>query len=257
MQTVQLLKMSENHLAENKSGQAKEQLNLKAQIQVLKDELNLVENQTEQFEAKLRSILIDLIIEEQELSDLYRQMRKAKKEKRLEQKKRGKNYKEPKGIKLISKENITDSKGDKKELKRLYREAMLQVHPDKFSMQEDKMDLASDVTSKLIQIYKEGNLRDLQVYHSHIFSGNALLQDGDIDLSHTVVIQEDLYLKQKKEELEDKLYYAKNRQTYKVLLEYENPMLFADELKAYYTDRLLKLRKRTRKVVLKMLTRSN
>jgi len=242
--------MTEKYLPENKSNKVNEQVNLKAQIQVLKDELQTIEQETEVFEAKLRAIIIDMIIEEQELSDLYRRMQKAKKEKRLEQKKRGKNYIEPQGIKRISKtsEASPQLKEEEKEKKRLYREAMLHVHPDKFSMQEDKMDLASDVTSKLIQIYKEGNLKDLQVYHNHIFSGNTLLQDGDIDKSHTVVTQEDSYLKQEKEELEDKLYHAKNRQTYKVLTEYENPMLFAEELKIYYTDRLFKLRKRTRKV---------
>jgi hypothetical protein len=241
--------MSENHLAENKSGQAKEQHNLKAQIQVLKDELNLVENQTEQFEAKLRSILIDLIIEEQELSDLYRQMRKAKKEKRLEQKRRGKNYKEPKGLKLISKENITasNSKEDKKELKRLYREAMLQVHPDKFSMNEEKLDLSTEITSKLIEIYRSGNLKELQLFHAHIFSGNALQQTHDSTPNAENSLSDDLYLKQKKEDLEHKLTAAKSRATYIVLRNYQNPMHFADELKNYYEDRLFKLRKRTRK----------
>tara|TARA_R110001583_G_scaffold48896_2_gene153004 strand:+ start:6309 stop:7043 length:735 start_codon:yes stop_codon:yes gene_type:complete len=241
--------MSENQLAKNKSSQPKEQLNLKAQIEVLKDELKLVENETEQFEAKLRSILIDLIIEEQELSDLYRRMQKVKKEKRLEQKKRGKNYKEPKGLKLISEENkpASNSKEDKKELKRLYRDAMLQVHPDKFSMNEDKLDLATEITSKLIEIYRSGNLKELQLFHAHIFSGNPLQQELNTSPNAVSSLSEDSYLKHQKEELEQKLAVAKSRPTYIVLKDYQNPMHFAEELKDYYEDRLFKLRKRTRK----------
>ncbi|MCZ4695436.1 hypothetical protein DWB61_10920 [Ancylomarina euxinus] len=233
----------------NTKNSIQEQLSLKAQIQALKGELQAIEHETSVFEASLRAILIDMIIEEQELSDLYRRMQKAKKQKRLEQKKRGKNYIDPIGIKSIPKQKIvaTESKEVEKEKKRLYREAMLHVHPDKFSMNEDKVDLATEVTSKLIEIYKTGNLRELELFHAHIFSGNALLQTEDADRAHSGSAIEDSYLKQEKEALEQQLILAKNRQTYRVLKDYENPMHFAEELRLYYTDRLFKLRKRTRK----------
>ncbi|RXQ92155.1 hypothetical protein EO244_11435 [Ancylomarina salipaludis] len=226
-----------------------EQARLKAEIQALSEELMRVEQETLAFEAKLRAILIDLIIEEQELSDLYRRMQKAKKEKRLEQKKRGKNYKEPQGLKTIPKQKLETSQSIEieKEKKRLYREAMLHVHPDKFSTNDDQIDLATEITGKLIDIYKSGSLRELQAFHSHIFSGNALLQTSKINSKVTNSAIEDHYLQLEKEALEKKLAQAKNRQTYRVLKDYENPMLFAEELKAYYTDRLFKLRKRTRK----------
>jgi hypothetical protein len=241
--------MMEGYLPESKSNNVNEQVNIKAKIQALKDELQTIEQETEVFEAKLRAILIDMIIEEQELSDLYRQMQKAKREKHLKQKKRGKNYIEPKGIKRISKptEVSPQSKVEEKEKKRLYREAMLHVHPDKFSMVENKIDIATEVTSKLIEIYKMGNLRELQLFHAHIFSGNALLQTEDTHREHSGSSIKDKYLKQEKEALEQQLLQAKNRQTYRVLKDYENPMLFAEELKVYYADRLFKLRKRTRK----------
>lgn len=240
--------MSKQNLPNTKNP-IQEQLSLKAQILALNDELNAIEQETSVFEASLRAILIDMIIEEQELSDLYRQIQKAKKQKRLEQKKKGKNYKEPKGIKLVSKQNepSTKSKEENKELKRLYREAMLHVHPDKFSMEENKIDIATEVTSKLIEIYKTGNLRELQLFHAHVFSGNALLETEDTHRVHSGSSIEDGYLKQEKEALEQQLIRAKNRQTYRVLKDYENPMLFAEELKAYYADRLFKLKKRTRK----------
>lgn len=124
---------------------------------------------------------------------------------------------------------------------------MLHVHPDKFSMNEDKIDLATEVTGKLIQIYRSGSLKELQLFYAHIFSGNALLQIEDTHKFQSGSIIEDNYLKQKKKALEKQLILAKNRQTYRVLKDYEDPMLFAEELKAYYTDRLFKLRKRTRK----------
>lgn len=240
--------MSQEYLP-NRKNTIQEQLSLKAQIQALNEELRLIEQETQAFEAKLRTILVDMIIEEQELSDLYRRMQKAKKEKRLEQKKRGKNYKEPKGIRQISQKDnpAPSSKEEIKELKRLYREAMLHVHPDKFSMNEDKIDLATEITSKLIEIYNSENLEELQLFHSHIFSGNALQQPLDSIPKVLNSLPEELYLVRQKEKLEQKLAQAKNRPTYRVLKDYKHPMHFAEELKAYYSDRLFKLRKRTRK----------
>lgn len=240
--------MSQQKLPNTKNS-IQEQLLFKAQIQALNDELNTIEQETQAFEAKLRAILIDMIIEEQELSDLYKRIQKAKKQKRLKQKKRGKNYKEPEPalIKTKSEPASPESKEIDKEKKRLYREAMLHVHPDKFSTNEDKINLATEVTSKLIEIYKTGNLKELQLFHTHIFSGNALLQTEDIHKAHSGSSIEDSYLKQEKETLEQQLIRAKNRQIYRVLKDYENPMLFAEELKAFYADRLFKLRKRTRK----------
>lgn len=239
--------MSKQNLP-NAKNSLQEQLSLKAQIQALKDDLQTIEQETSVFEAKLRAILIDLIIEEQELSDLYRRMQKAKKQKRLEQKKRGKNYKEPVGIKRISKSSEPNptSKEEQKEKKRLYREAMLHVHPDKFSMNEDKVDLATEVTSKLIEIYNSGSLNELQLFHAHIFSGNAIDVAG-IGSNPSSRVSDDIYLIRERENLEQQLIQAKNRPTYIVLKTYQNPMLFAEELKHYYEDRLFKLRKRTRK----------
>jgi ribosome-associated protein len=47
-------------------------------------------------------------------------------------------------------------------------------------------------------------------------------------------------------ETEEKLGLAKNRQTYQVLTTYADPMTFVGELKAYYQDKINKLRRRTR-----------
>jgi hypothetical protein len=226
----------------------RETLFLKEQIEALREELELIEQKTYAFETLVRSRLADELIEEQELRILYKKRQQAKKEKRREQKKRGKNYKEPIGIKRIikAKEN-TSNPEEQKEKKRLYREAMLHVHPDKFSMEEEKIDLATEVTSKLIEIYNAGNLQELQRYYAHIFSGNALNLQIDVEPMGTKAIPQDLYLKKEKEQLEELLLAAKNKHTYKVLTEYPDPLVFVDELRIYYADKIAKLRKRTRK----------
>ncbi|HLT51791.1 MAG TPA: hypothetical protein VKZ93_07525, partial [Arenibacter sp.] len=54
------------------------------------------------------------------------------------------------------------------------------------------------------------------------------------------------YLRLEWKRLRKELEFAKNKHTYKVLTTYEDPMLFLEELRSYYKDRILKLKKRTR-----------
>ena len=105
-----------------------ERSTLQHELESLKAQLMEVEQATEAFEATLRTALIEELILEQELTALYKEQKKAKKEKRLEQKKRGKNYKEPKRVVPQSRPSkATSSPEDIKALKKLYREAMLHV----------------------------------------------------------------------------------------------------------------------------------
>lgn len=229
------------------NAQEQEQLLLKAKINLLQQELNDIEQKTNAFEAILRSHLTNELIEEQELTVLYKKVQLAKKEKRFAQKRKGKNFKDLEGLKVIAKNNVyATSEDDQKEKKRLYREAMLFVHPDKFSMHSEKIDLATEVTTKLIEIYQIGNLAELQIFHSHIFSGNAMMHfsvNSEINATDTP----DSYLQNELQKLEKQLLAAKTKHTYKVLTEYENPLTFIGELKEYYCDRIFKLKKRTRK----------
>ena len=218
---------------------------LKEEIKILEHELQIISHKLESFEGILRSNLTDQIIEEQELTALYKKLKKEKKAQRLKQKKRGKNYFEPIGLEPIPKKKVAVNKDDEKEKKRLYREALLHVHPDKFSLNSDKIELATDVSSKLIEIYQTGNLLELQDYHAHIFSGNAL--DIESTIKPTISSQDDVYLKKQIQKLKQQIIDLKNKHTYIVLTEYKEPLDFLEELKTYYADRLLKLRKRTRK----------
>jgi len=215
---------------------------LQAKIKALTIELDAVTNRIEAFESVLRAALIDLLIEEQELTVLYKQQKKLKKEKRLEQKKRGKNYIEPTGLVLANSPKSKEENLDqKKERKRLYRKAMMQVHPDRFAIRPDDTEDGTEITAKLIETYQNGDLRALQEIHAYIVSGagsNIPHQDH--------IISGDAYLLREIERLEEAIIVAKNKYTYSVLTTYSDPNSFLGELKLYYEDRIAKLRKRTR-----------
>ena len=224
-----------------------EQEALQAQLESLSQELEAILLKTGNFENILRTHLENALIEEQELTVMYKQQKAAKKEKRLHQKKRGKNYRKIDGLQAVAiKKTPTSNPEEQQEKKRLYREAMLHVHPDKFSMQADKLDLATTITTKLIAIYSTGDLETLRAFHAHIFQGNDLLTDHIVPQKE-IMLPKNNYLLLEIQKMAMRLEEAKNKHTYKVLMEYEDPMTFLEELKAYYEDRLLKLRKRTRK----------
>lgn len=221
-----------------------QQLLLKLRLEQLQKELDEIEFKTHEFEATLRAHLTNEIVEEQELTVLYKQQKAAKKEKRLAQQKNRKGKAQSTDLSPITKltDNV-DLEVETKLRKKLYREAMLQVHPDKFSMQEDKQDLASEMTVRLIELYSTGSIEDLQAYHQHIFSGHTIEVK---DKKKLLENQEDNYWQDQIKRMENLIEAAKARHTYVVLSTYDNPMRFLQELQDYYEDRLFKLRKRTR-----------
>ena len=85
--------MTNEHVSRANNSES-EQFFLKTKLKVLQAELNSIEQKIIAFETILRSHLENEIIEEQELNVLYKNLQKAKKEKRIAQKKRGKNKKE-------------------------------------------------------------------------------------------------------------------------------------------------------------------
>lgn len=212
---------------------------LKSAIVNIKVKISQIEKVLHPFEQQLRNAIADLLVLERELTVLYKQQKKAKKEKRLAQKRRGKNYKEVTSVTVITSKETELEKESLREKKRLYKEAMLQVHPDTFSLSDEAK--ATEATAKLIEVYKTGSLEELQAYCSYILSGNI-----ETITSKSKSVNSTLYLQKELEELQKKLFKLKTSYTYKVLNEYENPMDFSDELKAYYNDRIFKLKKRTR-----------
>jgi regulator of replication initiation timing len=219
---------------------------LQAEIDAFRQRIENTKSTILAFEAKLRAALAEELILELELSTLYKEQKKAKKEKRLEQKKRGKNYQEPKGLIKSTPSKKTDkSPVDALALKKLYREAMLLIHPDKFNMQEDKQELAHEATTQLIQLYRQGDLDALQTYVSHILNGNLL--EGNVSLNLIPKDTDPLeYLKHECQKLQAELSSLQNQYTYRVWTTYDDPYTFVEELRAYYLDRIKKLKKRTR-----------
>ncbi len=232
---------------ENNNFEEEQQL-LKNRIILLKQELTEIQQKTTAFEIILRSHLENEIIEEQELSVLYKKLQKAKKSKRLAQKKKGKNFLNTPGIVPLKKEKeSTKFVEEQKEKKRLYREAMLLSHPDLYQTNNDSIEQATEITSKLIEIYQSGSLEKLQQIHAHICSGNAFLKLNKPEVKAGLKIN-DVYLKKELEELEIQLGMAKKRQTFIVLMTYKEPLTFIVELKEFYADRIFKLKKRTRNI---------
>ncbi len=238
--------MGKNSVLLSKSNQ--DHSELESEIRRLRSELEEVESKTRAFEGVLRSHLEDLLIEERELFGLYKQQKQAKKVKRLDQKKRGKNYVESVGLvsKRSKKTSSHENEPNERERKRLYREAMIHVHPDKYSLIHEKLDLATELTIQLIEIYRAGNLADMQAYHAHLFSQTTLTEMMPSSASLIKIGVPDDYLIKQKHQLEQQLAVAKEKHTYHVLTHYEDPLTFAEELKTHYTDRILKLRRRTR-----------
>lgn len=229
-------------------GEQKSHSPLNEEIRQLKHELAQLKSRVDAFEALLRSGLTSEIIEVQELTVLYKAQKNAKKQKRLEQKRKGKHFVEPVGLKRQKPSKMPDlSTEELQEKKRLYREAMLHVHPDKYAMNDDKIDLATELTTQLVAIYQHEDLDTLKAFHAHLFSHVELpLEDALKSGKVTLSASPNAYLMQEKEQLEQAIHTLKNKHTYYVLSSYEDPMTFVDELKEYYQDRIRKLRRRTR-----------
>lgn len=229
------------------SGNIKE---LEEEIKALEKELNLLETEVNTFEARIRSALSSEIEQINKLTALYKQLKQAKKQKRLLQKQKGKNYKPTQSIVPTQKNAAHDLQNpdDAQHLKKLYKEAVMQVHPDKFDESDaDTKERAHDLTAALIGVYKSGDLERLIALHEHIMSGNAL---SHVPFDTTSVVDGEAmeaYLRSKRDDLVDTLQKLKDSYLYEVLHSYVNPLHFIDELRSQFAHRISQLQKRTRK----------
>lgn len=225
---------------------------LELDVSHLETALSALEHRLNSFEALLRSKLQHEIIRIGELTALYKQHKQAKKAKRLEQKKRGKNYQEPKDIKQITVKStgFTPLSTDQlQQLKKLYKEAIVQVHPDKFAQEgADKARRATDLTMQLNALYQQEDLEELSQFHQHILSGNAM---SHVSFQPASVLNTDamiLFLMKKKKALEENISQLEQSTSFEVLSTYENPASFVDELREQFQHRIRQLEKRTRKI---------
>jgi hypothetical protein len=224
---------------------------LEQEIASLDLELQNIDSRIRSLESQIHSRYSNEIQSIRKLALLYKSQKRAKKEKRLEQKKRGKNYREPTGLTKIT--SVTTDTGKpvstkSQELKKLYREAVRLVHPDKFSNETaERCSRSQELTIQLIDIYQSGDLEQLKFIHRHILSGNAM--------SHTPCQENSIpdpdalysYLSKKRDDLIAAISESKQSRIYEVLTTYNDPLRFIDELSGQLLLRIQQLEKRTRK----------
>ncbi|MBK0402755.1 hypothetical protein I5M27_07140 [Adhaeribacter sp. BT258] len=217
----------------------------------LEKELATAETAINVFSAQLRSQLQPQIRRIQELTAVYKKLKADKKAKRLEQKKKGKNYRETSGLKQTATApsvTVKPTPENQQELKRLYKEAIRHVHPDKFAGEDsDKTGRATEVTMQLIDVYESGDLEELKGFYEYIISGNAMshipYQPETIADPAALLV----FLRKKQEELFRALQEIKNSELYHVLQTYPEPLTFVHELRQQFEQKILQLQKRTRK----------
>lgn len=238
----------EKHLSETN----RRLLELEKEIARLESDLQTAENQVNAFTAQIRSQLYPQIRRLQELAALYKAQKQAKKAKRLEQKKKGKRYQAPQGLKPI--ENATGKGAQSQETeaqaqarKRLFKEAIVQVHPDKFATEGAEVsERANELTRQLQELYATGDLQDLAGFHEHILSGNAMAHVPYQPTSVKDPAAMQAFLHQKRDELAKNLQTLQTSELYQVLQTYPNPLTFIPELKSQFEARIATFEKRTR-----------
>lgn len=219
---------------------------LEANISVIKTEIQTFENT---IRAKLNLLISRLII----LNQKMKEKQHLKKEKRLEQKRRGKNYKEPIQSITTKKINKTEKPANQEEaleLKRLYKEAVVHVHPDKIgtSQEEDAIKNATDLTAQLNGIYKNGDLEALLDFYQTIILANPSSENRPFEMPNVNPKIRLGSLISKKGTLTKKLQELEANYLYHVLKNYEDPLTFIDELELQFQEKIAKLEKRTRKL---------
>jgi hypothetical protein len=223
---------------------------LKLEIISMKQNLLDVESRVRDLESQIQVRYHAEIVRIRDLALLYKKQKVLKKEKRLDQKKRGKNYREPTCLvkeKSTQYSAVISNSNDVQERKKMYREAVLQVHPDKFANHPDEVSKRSEnLTIKLIDIYQSGDYEELkQIYH-YIMSGNAMSTDI-IDNTNLPDPQAMLdYLIKKRDNLMIEMNKAKKSRIYEVLTTYDEPHKFIDELAVQFLIRIRQLERRTR-----------
>ncbi|EMR01572.1 hypothetical protein [Cesiribacter andamanensis] len=225
---------------------------LQQEIREMETELESIKQELAPFEAQIHARLDGHMDRIQQLADLYKQQKREKKARRLEQKKRGKNWQEPTQLRTVQPSTeAPPAQADaiQRELRRLYKEAVVQVHPDKFvhAGEQERIQRATAITAQLNALYKRGDLEELIHFYHAIMGSTAVAEKGRGAAGLSVDPQLRLEaLKRKKEEVRQRLEQIRGSYLYTVLKTYENPLLFIDELQQQFEERIQQLEKRTR-----------
>jgi len=220
---------------------------LQDEIQALETELNRVQKDVQEFTRLIHVKLDPEISRIQELKALYKELKRQKKEKRLEQRRKGKNYQEPTGLaKQAPTPSILPQQETNPLLRKIYKEAIVQFHPDKISHtgEEQAIARATAITKELNRLYQSGDLDELVDFYQAILQGQPVLES---DSPSTAPNIDRAFLLQKKQSLAKQLADLKGSYLYQVLMTYENPLLFIEELQEQFLVRIKVFEKRTRK----------
>lgn len=223
---------------------------LEKEIALLEVQLLDLETALNTFQLEIRSALSVQILRIQELTNLYKSQKQAKKLKRLEQKKRGKNYREPLGLKISNASFMAQnfvSADEKQELKRLFKEAIVQVHPDKLTYADDELNQwATAVTAQLNEIYQNGDLDEMSRLHEFIISGNALNYVPDQPQTIKDISAMIRFLQDKKRKLLQLIDEIETSEIYMLLKSGKDVSTLIEELRLAFEQRILLMEKRTK-----------
>ena len=225
---------------------------LQKEISALETDLKQVTNDLGAFTNVIHLRLDQEIRRLKELSELYKKQKRAKKLKRLEQKQRGKNYIAPTQLQTGQKpkqESSDASKEEQKELRRLYKKVVVQVHTDKINHggESEKIHHATTLTAELNGIYQRGDLEELINFYEYVILKSPIRDSEPSDFSLVDQRIRVAHLSKKKETLSQQLVDLKNSYTYGILTTYEDPLTFIDELYIQLHERILLMEKRTKK----------
>ncbi|MBL0743154.1 hypothetical protein [Chryseolinea lacunae] len=223
---------------------------LETEIAALEQALGEAEVRVNTFERHIRTALHTQIVRLQELTTLYKKLKAEKKEKRRAQKKKGKNYQEPTALVRSARSGQQNfpANADPEQLKRLYKEAIVHVHPDKFAQNDASLsDRATAMTAHLNALYDAGDLMELSALHRHILSGNAMAHVPYQPQTLMDPVAMVSYLQHKRDELKQALHDIRTMQLFEVLESYADPMQFIGELRVQFDERIQVFTKRTRK----------
>lgn len=227
------------------SGQGENQIFVELEIKELELDLANKQQQILRFEQLVQSKLNTQLLEIRKLEQLYKAEKKAKKAKRSLQKNKGKEINLPIQPKMANATIKTPESSD--ELKKLYKEAIQLVHPDKFMNDAEQVDKASEITTELISIYKSGDLKTLKDFHEYIIFGNPFQVAKEQDNNRLENIPKIDYLLKKRDKLAQELAELLNSDLYQILLSVTDETAFIDDLRIQFDERILTLLKRTRK----------
>lgn len=222
---------------------------LKAELLLLQNEYSQKAKQLSQFENFLREKLNSQLVTIRELEAVYKAEKRAKKDKRIQQKLKNKKSGTTSSFSVAVQATAQSTAKEEipTDIKKLYREALQNIHPDKFAHNTDHAQIANEITTELIQVYQNNDFDRLKDLHELIIYGN-ILELSNQNTSVESPKKDTLESVQKEiETLQQHILVLQNSQLYLLMIENEDVQKLLETLKTQFEERIQVLLKRTRK----------